>query len=81
MYMRRHGAGAVSLLVALPLLLLMRTSHAERQQVAPIGRLPVMGYSNWYDTKCDVHASRFLEAAEALEAQGLKALGYTQINI
>ena len=40
-----------------------------------------MGYSNWYDTKCDVHASRFLEAADALESTGLKQLGYTYINI
>jgi alpha-galactosidase len=40
-----------------------------------------MGYSNWYDTKCDVHASRFLEAADALERTGLRALGYTQLNI
>eukprot|EP01052_Picozoa_sp_SAG31_P006275 SAG31_NODE_286_length_18467_cov_41.317056_13_plen_1204_part_00 len=44
-------------------------------------RLPAMGYSNWYDTKCDVHAERFLEAADALERTGLKALGYTQINV
>ena len=43
--------------------------------------LPVMGYSNWYDTKCDVHAARFLEAADALERTGLRALGYTQINV
>jgi alpha-galactosidase len=48
---------------------------------APASRLPVMGYSNWYDTKCDVHAERFLEVAVALEKTGLKALGYTQINV
>ena len=48
---------------------------------APRARLPVMGYSNWYDTKCDVHAERFLEAADALQRTGLKALGYTQINV
>lgn len=46
-----------------------------------IHRLPVMGYSNWYDTKCDVHAERFVEAAEALEQLGLRKIGYSQINI
>ena len=28
-----------------------------------------------------MHAERFLEAADALERSGLKALGYTQINV
>ena len=52
---------------------------ADAAAIAPLK--PVMGYSNWYDTKCDVHAERFLEAADALEKTGLKSLGYTQINV
>ena len=34
-----------------------------------------------YDTKCDVHAERFTEAAAALEKHGMRQLGYTQINV
>ena len=46
-----------------------------------VGQLPPMGYSNWYDTKCDVHADRFIEAADALQKSGLQMLGYSFINI
>ena len=73
-----HEATAVMLGVALvPLLLQPLASGAS--DVAQ--RLPVMGYSNWYDTKCDVHAERFIEAADSLEKLGLRKLGYSQINI
>ena len=64
----------LSKMLLLALFLSIMTATAMRTR-------PVMGYSNWYDTKCDVHASRFLEAADALEQTGLKTLGYTQINI
>jgi alpha-galactosidase len=67
--------------MALPLLLASALPMLRRAAAITTVQLPVMGYSNWYDTKCDVHAARFLEAASALERTGLLALGYSQINV
>lgn len=45
------------------------------------GKLPTLGWNSWNAYHCDIDASKFLSAAQALIDSGLQAAGYTYLNI
>jgi hypothetical protein len=65
----------------IPLLLLSSAAMATEGRFEKLALTPPMGWNSWNRFGCDVNEKLIREVADAMVASGMKAAGYTYVNI
>src|SRR5688500_16978584 len=66
--------GAVALVVTVP-------AAAATVDKPPLADTPPMGWNSWNKFACDIDEDLIRETADAMVSSGMKAAGYTYVNI